>query len=168
MAIFKESNYRYNVILFELSQDLPVTPEHAWSIWTDVMRWPEWDPNIQASSLNGRFMSRTEGWSRGKTSKARKFVITEAVESQRWVSFTAFAGGGLELTHSLALRPRGCRATVSVRATGPMAVIIKALVGPKLRLQIPQMLRALSLRAAPSKSSSSPSGIFKSRDSSIR
>ena len=34
------------------SQETTASPQAVWTIWSDTSTWPEWNPDVQAMTLN--------------------------------------------------------------------------------------------------------------------
>jgi hypothetical protein len=103
----------------------PATPEVAWARWSDIGRWPEWNPHCAAASLDGPLapgtrLDLTLVHPRGRSFYTRPVVT--AVEPDERLDWEA-RGLGLRASTrtSFTPEPDGTRVTIEADATGPMA-----------------------------------------------
>ncbi len=119
---------------------LPVPPASAWSVLSDLARWPEWQTTIRSAHLDGPL---TKG-ATGAYSPARCTVgavhdrvspplrVTGHDEDRRLELTQPNPGGGMRVGWTLDPDGEGTLLTQSVETTGPLAPAIAAVVGDDL------------------------------------
>lgn len=106
-------------------------PERVWQVLVDIARWPEWASNMQSVVPEG---SGSFGLgSRARvTPKAFAGAVWEVTEWEPGRSFVWEAqvapGWRMRATHAVEADGAGTRATASVEATGPLGLMLTALL----------------------------------------
>lgn len=133
---------------FTVEQDIDADPAAVWAVWTDVERFPDWDPRevyvrlIGDFAVNGRIESKQRGNPAGVS------TISAIDPGRRWVATTPLPGGALTISHDVADIGGGrTRVAKTYTATGPMAVIFRLWFGPRLRAVLPESLARLEAEA---------------------
>jgi hypothetical protein len=103
----------------------PAAPDVAWARWSDIDRWPEWNPHCEEATLEGPLAPGTRldlqlRHPRGRAFYTRPFIT--AVEPGRLLEWEA-RGLGLRavVRTAFAPEPDGTRVTIEAGATGAMA-----------------------------------------------
>ena len=103
----------------------PAAPELTWERWSDVARWPEWNPHCAAASLDGPLAPGTRLDLTLVHPSGRRFYtrpVVTVVEEGRRLEWEA-RGLGLRAAVRTAFTPEpdGTRVTLEADATGAMA-----------------------------------------------
>ncbi len=103
----------------------PATPEVAWERWSDIARWPDWNPHCAAASLDGPLAPGTRMDLTLLHPSGREFYtrpVLTVVEPDLRLEWEA-RGLGLRASTRTAFTPEpdGTRVTIEAEATGPMA-----------------------------------------------
>jgi uncharacterized protein YndB with AHSA1/START domain len=103
----------------------PAPPEVAWERWSDVARWPDWNPHCVAATIDGPLQPGSRLHLRLCDMKGHEFYtrpVVTVVEEGRRLEWEA-RGLGLRASTRTALAPEpdGTRITLESDAAGPMA-----------------------------------------------
>jgi hypothetical protein len=98
------------------SLDVDAEPGVLWRIWSDTAKWPDWNPNVKAISLDGPFAAGTTGSMSTNVGKTHKIEIASvnpprSFRLDAWpIPLTTFhfdctieprAGGGSTITQAV-------------------------------------------------------------------
>ena len=103
----------------------PAPPEVAWERWSDIARWPDWNPHCVAAAIDGPLVPGSQLDLRLRDVKGREFYtrpVLTVVEDGRRLEWQA-RGLGLRASTRTALTPEpdGTRITLESDSEGPMA-----------------------------------------------
>jgi hypothetical protein len=120
--------------------------DHAavWQSWTDMERFPLWDPREEETRPDGPFAVGTTGWSKQKGTSRSPILISEVVSGERWQVQTPLPGGKLVIDHRIDDLGDG-RLKLSKRyvAHGPVALAFRVYYARKIRKEMPASFAAL-------------------------
>ena len=129
--------------LFECEATFEADPDTVWKIWTDVVRWPEWDVSKEIAQLDGPFEPGTRGWAKQRGNLGGSFTITEVDIGRRWVSECPMPLGKVIFDHLLEPVAEGqVRVVKRVEVQGGCAPLVR-MFAPKMRRDIDASLAAL-------------------------
>jgi hypothetical protein len=129
--------------LFECEATFEADPDTVWKIWTDVVRWPEWDVSKEIAQLDGPFEPGTRGWAKQRGNLGGSFTITEVDIGRRWVSECPMPLGKVIFDHLLEPVTEGhVRVVKRVEVQGGCAPLVR-MFAPKMRRDIDASLAAL-------------------------
>ena len=135
---------------FEVSAAIPAPAAKIWPIWTDITRYPEWDPREEYLTLDGPFGEGATGTSKQKGNPASTFVISDVVPEKTWTTTCPLPGGQLIMHHQLAAHGDSSTLTKSYRVTGPFQVPFRLFFAGRVRKDLPVTFAALAARVAAS------------------
>ena len=92
----------------EASLETAAAPDRVWRVWSDVNCWPEWNPHMKESRLDGPLQVGTRGMINTRSGGKRDVIVTQFEDSK---SFE------LEST-ALPMTRMAIRATVTPAAGG--------------------------------------------------
>jgi len=116
----------------------------VWALWSDTTTWPDWDPSVEAVSLEGDFVVGTTG----TMTLAGPFEVPVSLEvvepGARYLDQLTMGELVIRIDHVVVDLPAGgCEVTVSTTITGPGADGI----GPMVTAEAPQAMARLVERA---------------------
>jgi len=126
---------------------IEASPDTVFGVYADVARWPAWDPDTRAASIDGPFASGA----RGRLAPSQGFpvpMLFVSVEPGRGftvVSRVLFST--MSFGHSLRPEGPGVVATHGVAFQGPFAFFLRRLVGSRVRQGLPLTMRRLKAYA---------------------
>ena len=121
----------------------------AWQVWTDMPRFPEWDPREEETRLDGAFEVGAGGWSKQRGNPGGPFTITAIEPGRMWQVSAGIPGGRLMIDHTIEELPDGrSRFGKRYEVRGPMAIAFRLWWGPQLRKHVPGTFSALAARSA--------------------
>lgn len=117
--------------------------EHIFSIYKDVDSWAQWDPDIEAVSLDGDFVTGTPGWLKpvGAPKTATKMVSVNEPASFTVESKLPFCTMTFE--HVLETADEATDVTHRVLFSGALAPVFSRLIGGKIRKGIQGTMEGL-------------------------
>lgn len=120
--------------------------DHAavWQTWTDLERFPQWDPREEETRLDGPFAVGATGWSRQKRTSRSPILISAVVPGELWQVRTPLPGGKLVIDHRIDDLGDG-RLKLSKRyvAHGPVALAFRVYYARRIRKEMPASFTAL-------------------------
>jgi uncharacterized protein YndB with AHSA1/START domain len=123
---------------FEHSVEAPVSRERVWTLWTDIERWPSWNPGVVRAELDGSFAEGTTGSVRAAGGPASKLRVLTVEPERRFVTEASERLMRLRFEHELGDSGDGqLRITQRVRMTGLATPLMRRTVGPRLERSIP-------------------------------
>jgi uncharacterized protein YndB with AHSA1/START domain len=115
----------------ERSVEIAASPQRVYAVLTDVERWPEWTASIERLRRldDGAFTVASRA--RVKPAGVREGVWTVTrVEEGEGFDWETRPLPGLRIVagHWISQMPHGCRVTLSLRSSGPLAAVTSRLV----------------------------------------
>lgn len=123
--------------------------DRLWAVWSDLPRFPEWDPRELVTRINGPFAVGTTVYSKQQGNPGGESTITVVEPPHRWTAESPLPGGMLVIEHRLEPTEDG-RVTVSKRyeVRGPLTLLFRVYYGPRVRTAMVGTFRALAEEAA--------------------
>lgn len=117
----------------EASQETSAPPARVWRVWSDVNRWPEWNPDMKASRLDGPLKLGATGMIDTRSGGKHDVVVTHYEEGRSFeLESTALPGTKMAIRATIAPSGTGSRITQGFEPRGLLAPI----VGPMMSGQI--------------------------------
>jgi hypothetical protein len=117
----------------EASQETTASPARVWQVWADVNRWPEWNPDMKESRLNGPLKLGATGMIDTRSGGKHDVVVTHFEEGRSFeLESTALPGTKMAIRATIAPAGAGSRITQGFEPRGLLA----PLVGPMMSGQI--------------------------------
>jgi hypothetical protein len=119
-----------------------------WTVWSDIDRFPEWDPLEEHSHLDGPFEVGVTGYSKARRLPGGPFTIIAVQHGSSWTARGPLPGGELLIEYRLSPQDDGqVLALVRYQAHGPASPIFRFALAPRLRREWPRVFVALEARA---------------------
>jgi uncharacterized protein YndB with AHSA1/START domain len=129
----------------EHSIETTTSRQDVWHAWTDVARWPEWNPDIERIVLDGPFAAGTAIAMTPHGQGVVHLRLAEVVEGRLFVDEADVGGPVVRTTHRIEDAGDGrLRIVYRLEATGPEAEVI----GPAVSADFGDTLAALAEYAA--------------------
>jgi len=114
----------------EAKLETTAAPAEVWKVWSDVANWPEWNPDIVSSSLNGPLAAGTTGTLQTRSGGKHDVVVTK-VEEGRSFELESGAMPGMKLGIRATIAASGAGSTISqaFEPRGPLGGLGGAMMG---------------------------------------
>jgi hypothetical protein len=120
-----------------------------WQLLSDPSRWPQWNPTIVESSIDGPFADGTTVTLKTHRGRTSEVSLRDVSQGSGFTTFSRLPGADLRIEHELGDGPDG-RSLATERAVleGPLARIWALLLGRQLGEDMTAATQALA-RAVP-------------------
>lgn len=125
------------------SIEISVEPKMVFNLYRDVIRWPVWDSELEAVSLQNGLSLGAEGWLKPQNGPKSKIKITELTENESFVVESYLPLCRIRFGHRLERVNSGTRVTHWVEFSGALGFIFRKLVGNSLQASLPRTLQGL-------------------------
>lgn len=124
----------------EASLETRAAPARVWRIWSDVNTWPEWNPDMKESRLNGPLKVGTTGMINTRSGGQHDVVVTQYEEGRSFeLESTAMPMTKLAIRATVTPTPGGTRISQAFEARGLLA----PLAGPMMAGMILKTFRSV-------------------------
>lgn len=124
----------------EAAQETTASPAKVWAVWSDVNRWPEWNPDMNESRIDGTLKLGATGMINTKSGGKHDVVVTHYEEGRSFeLESTALPGTKMAIRATIAPNGSGSRITQGFEPRGFLA----PLVGPMMSGQILKTFNAV-------------------------
>jgi uncharacterized protein YndB with AHSA1/START domain len=123
--------------------------EALWEAWTDMERYPDWDPREEEMRLDSPFAVGASGFSKQVGRRpGSPFRVTRVEPRTRWTIECPLPAGKLVLDHWIEPTGDG-RVTLKKRyeVHGPMTVLFRLVIAKGIRAEMPETFAALAREA---------------------
>ena len=123
-------------------------PASVWRIWSDTERWPEWNPDVEAMTLDSGFRQGAGATMRTRAGRTHRMRLAEVSPPQRFVLETR-AAPGMRLRFRCTVDPDGSGARIAqgVEMSGPLGALARRRAAPRIAKGFEPILAALAARA---------------------
>lgn len=136
------------MILAEHTVKTHAAPANIWLRYSDVSSWSEWDGEVESASIDGPFETGAKGRLQPKGAPRTTFRIT-AIEKERHFSVVSCLPlTRLILSHTITPTGDGSIFSHRVEMEGLLTFLFARVVGPKMRLSLPNAMEKLAYLAA--------------------
>lgn len=132
----------------EHSVETTASAEAVWQQWADVIRWPEWNSDIEKIEIDGPFAVGSRITMTPVGQEAIVLRIAEVRAPELFVDEADFGDIVVRTTHRVESFPdRPSRIVYRLEITGPAADTVGPELGPQISADFPELLAALSTLA---------------------
>jgi uncharacterized protein YndB with AHSA1/START domain len=131
---------------FSFTTEIAAPLDRVWAVWSDMPKYPEWDPRELELRLDGPFAAGTTGYSRQKGNPGGTFRVLSVDAPTGWINVSPLPGGELVIAHRLDDLGGRTRATKTYRASGPLQLLFRLWFAAALRRAMPATWSALAAR----------------------
>jgi hypothetical protein len=119
----------------EASLETTASPAQVWRVWSDVNHWPEWNPDMNESRLDGPLKLGATGMINTKSSGKHDVVVTYYEEGRTFeLESTALPATKMAIRATVAPSVTGTRMTQAFEPRGLLAPIVGPMMsGPILK-----------------------------------
>src|SRR5439155_17908277 len=109
----------------EASLGTSATPERVWQVWSDVGSWPEWNPDMKESRLDGPLELGTTGMIHTRSGGKHDVVVTHYQDGSSFeLESTAMPGTKMAIRATITPADGGSRITQGFEPRGLLAPIV--------------------------------------------
>jgi hypothetical protein len=117
----------------EASLETTAPPGRVWQVWADVNRWPEWNPDMNESRLDGPLKLGATGMINTKSGGKHDVVVTHYEEGRSFeLESTALPGTKMAIRATIAPSAGGSTITQGFEPRGVLAPIVGPLMGGQI------------------------------------
>jgi hypothetical protein len=119
----------------EASLETSASPAQVWSVWSDVNHWPEWNPDMNESRLDGPLKLGATGMINTKSGGKHDVVVTYFEEGHSFeLESTAMPATKMAIRATVAANGPGSRITQGFEPRGLLAPVVGPMMsGPILK-----------------------------------
>lgn len=109
----------------EASLETSASPAQVWRVWSDVNTWPEWNPDMNASRLDGPLKLGATGMINTKSGGKHDVVVTHFEDGRSFeLESTALPGTKMAIRATIMPSVTGSRITQGFEPRGLLAPIV--------------------------------------------
>ncbi len=119
----------------EASLDTTASPVTVWRVWSDVNHWPDWNPDMNESRLDGQLKLGATGMINTKSGGKHDVVVTHYEEGRSFeLESTALPATKMAIRATITPSGNGSRITQGFEPRGLLAPIVGPMMsGPILK-----------------------------------
>jgi len=131
----------------EASLETSAPPERVWQVWSDVNRWPEWNPDMKASHIDGPLKLGATGNIDTRSGGKHDVVVTQFEQGRSFeLESTALPGTRMGIRAAIAPSGSGSRITQGFEPRGLLAPIVGPMMGGAILKTFNSVLNGLKTR----------------------
>jgi len=131
----------------EASLETSAPPERVWQVWSDVNRWPEWNPDMKASHIDGPLKLGATGNIDTRSGGKHDVVVTQFEQGRSFeLESTALPGTRMAIRAAIVPSGSGSRITQGFEPRGLLAPIVGPMMGGAILKTFNSVLNGLKTR----------------------
>jgi hypothetical protein len=131
----------------EASLETTVSPAQVWRVWSDVNHWPEWNPDMKESRLDGPLKLGATGMINTKSGGKHDVVVTYYEEGRSFeLESTALPATKMAIRATIAPSVTGSRITQGFEPRGLLAPIVGPMMSGPILKTFNSVLAGLKLK----------------------
>src|SRR5581483_1157413 len=129
------------------SRETRAAPAEVWRVWSDVGTWPEWNPDMKESRLDGPLRVGTTGTINTRSGGQHDVVVTQVDDGRSFeLESTAMPFTRMAIRASLVPSGGGTRVTQEFEARGLLAPLVTPMMSGAILKTFSQVLDGLARR----------------------
>jgi uncharacterized protein YndB with AHSA1/START domain len=129
----------------EASHDTKASPAEVWRVWSDVNTWPEWNPDMKESKLDGPLQLGTTGMINTRSGGKHDVVVTQFEDGKSFeLESTAMPMTKMAIRATVTPIDGGTRVTQAFEARGLLAPIVAPMMGGMILKTFSKVLDGLA------------------------
>jgi hypothetical protein len=131
----------------EATLETSAPPDRVWQVWSDVNRWPEWNPDMKASHIEGPLKLGATGNIDTRSGGKHDVVVTHFEQGRSFeLESTALPGTKMAIRATIAPSGAGSRITQGFEPRGLLAPIVGPMMGGAILKTFNSVLNGLKTR----------------------
>ena len=128
---------------YEQEIKISAKPETVFSVYSAVSEWPKWDPEVEAASIDGEFVSGTYGKIKPKGTPESKMQLIEVTKDRSFTVECKLPLCRMQFIHLMQPVESGTRVVNQVVFSGLLSPLFGRVIGKGINKVLPDGLRAL-------------------------
>lgn len=117
----------------EATLDTSAQPARVWQVWSDVNRWPEWNPDMKEARIDGALKLGATGMINTRSGGKHDVVVTHYEDGRSFeLESTALPGTKMAIRATIAPNGSGSRITQGFEPRGVLAPIVGPMMGGQI------------------------------------
>ena len=136
----------------EASLETKAPADRVWRVWSDVNRWPEWNPDMKESRLDGPLKLGATGMINTRSGGKHDVVVTHYAEGRSFeLESTAMPGTKMAIRATIGPGGAGTSITQGFEPRGLLAPLVGPMMGGTILKTFNSVLAGLKkkVEAAP-------------------
>jgi hypothetical protein len=131
----------------EASLETRAAPTAVWQVWSDVDTWPQWNPDMKESRLDGPLRLGTTGMINTRSGGKHAVVVTHLEDGRSFeLESTAMPGTRMAIRATLTPIQGGTRISQAFEARGLLAPIVGPMMGGMILKTFSSVLAGLKTK----------------------
>lgn len=131
----------------EASLETTASPAAVWSVWSDVDRWPDWNPDMKEARLDGTLGLGATGMINTRSGGKHDVVVTHYEEGRSFeLESTALPATKMAIRATIGPAGSGSRITQGFEPRGLLAPIVGPMMSGTILKTFNAVLAALKQR----------------------
>jgi len=129
------------------SRETTTAPARVWQVWSDVDTWPEWNPDMIASHLDGQLRVGTTGKIETRSGGKHDVVVTQFEDGKSFeLESTAMPFTKMAIRATVSPNGEGSRVTQEFEARGLLAPVVTPMMSGAVLKTFASVLEGLTNR----------------------
>jgi hypothetical protein len=132
----------------EASLETKAQPARVWQIWSDVNTWPDWNPDMKESRLDGPLKVGQTGVINTRSGGKHDVVVTQFAEGRSFeLESTAMPATKMAILATVMPTSNGSRISQAFEARGLLAPVVGPMMGGMILKNFNSVLEGLKQKA---------------------
>ena len=128
----------------EASLETSAPADRVWQVWSDVNRWPEWNPDMKASHIDGSLKLGATGNIDTRSGGKHDVVVTHFEQGRSFeLESTALPGTKMAIRATITPTGAGSRITQGFEPRGLLAPLVGPMMGGAILKTFNSVLKGL-------------------------
>lgn len=128
---------------FEQSINISAEPTKVFSEYTKVSEWPIWDPETEAASIEGEFVTGAVGTIKPKGAPESKIQLIEVTNNESFTVECKLPLCKMHFIHLMTPTESGTKLINQIEFTGLLSPLFGRLIGKAINKGLPDSLKSL-------------------------
>ena len=132
----------------EASLETSAPPDRVWQVWSDVNTWPEWNPDMKTSRIEGPLKLGATGNIDTRSGGKHDVVVTQYDEGRSFeLESTAMPGTKMGIRATVTPTASGTRISQAFEARGLLAPLVGPMMAGTILKTFNSVLQGLAKKA---------------------
>jgi len=128
----------------EAALETKASPDRVWRVWSDVNHWPEWNPDMKESRINGPLKLGATGMIDTRSGGKHDVVVTHFEDGHSFeLESTALPGTKMAIRATITPRGSGSFISQGFEPRGLLAPIVGPMMGGTILKTFKSVLNGL-------------------------